>query len=111
MRRSITPSHLLLLACAAAAATTAFAAEPKAIYQGTCIACHGPAARGAIPGVPDLVKTGRLDKPTATLVANILSGVQTPGSPLAMPPKGGMPNLTPADAEGLVTYMRALRGK
>lgn len=87
------------------------AADPKAIYEGTCIACHGPTAHGAIPGVPDLVKTGRLDKPTPTLVENIMKGLQTAGSPLAMPPKGGTPGLTATDAEALVTYMRTLDRK
>ena len=90
---------------------SAAGAEPKEIYQGTCVACHGPAGHGAIPGVPDLVKTGRLAKPTPTLVDSIMKGLQTPGAPLAMPPKGGNPTLTTADAEGLVTYMRTLDTK
>lgn len=89
----------------------AHAADPKAIYQGTCIACHGPATHGAIPGVPDLVKTGRLGKPDAVLVNSIMNGAQTPGASLTMPAKGGYPTLTPADAQALVTYMRALDSK
>lgn len=86
----------------------AHAADPKTLYQGTCIACHGPRGEGAIPGVPNLAKTGRLAKPTAVLVDSIIKGMQTPGSPMAMPPKGGTPTLTPADAEALVLYMRTL---
>lgn len=89
---------------------TAFAAEGKALYEATCIACHGPKAQGAIPGVPDLGKSKRLAQPDAVLVANILDGFQTKGSPLAMPPKGGNPNLTAADAKALVAYMRTLAG-
>lgn len=92
------------------AAQTAVAAEGKALYEATCIACHGPKAQGAIPGVPDLAKGGRLTKPDAELVANILNGFQSKGSPMAMPPKGGNPNLTAADAKALVTYMRTLAG-
>lgn len=105
--------HLVLLLPLVLLGTigVATAAEPKAIYEGTCIACHGPSARGAIPGIPDLVKTGRLAKPMPALVESIMKGMQTAGSPLAMPPKGGNPNLTPVDAEALVTYMRALSTK
>lgn len=92
------------------ASQTAVAAEGKALYEASCIACHGAKARGAIPGVPDLAKGGRLSKPDAELVANILNGFQSKGSPMAMPPKGGNPNLTAADAQALVTYMRTLTG-
>lgn len=92
------------------ASQTAVAAGGKALYEASCIACHGAKARGAIPGVPDLAKGGRLSKPDAELVANILNGFQSKGSPMAMPPKGGNPNLTAADAQALVTYMRILTG-
>lgn len=87
-------------------AFSAHAADPKTIYQGTCVACHGARGEGTIPGVPNLGKSGRLAKPTAVLVESIMKGMQTPGSPMAMPPKGGTPTLTPADAEALVVYMR-----
>jgi mono/diheme cytochrome c family protein len=97
-----------LLLLAALLAPTAHAADPKAIYQGTCIACHGAHAEGAFPGVPNLAKTGRLAKPAATLVDSIMNGMQSPGSPLAMPAKGGTPTLTAADAEALVGYLRTL---
>lgn len=98
----------ILLAAALLVAGTAHAADPKALYQGTCIACHGAHAEGAFPGVPNLAKSGRLAKPTDALVKSIMNGVQTPGSPLAMPAKGGTPTLTPADAEALVGYLRTL---
>lgn len=91
-------------------AQVAPAAEGKALYEATCIACHGAKAQGAIPGVPDLAKGGRLTKADAVLSANILNGFQTKGSPMAMPPKGGNPDLTAADVQALVTYMRALTG-
>ena len=90
--------------------TTALAADGKGLYEATCIACHGAKAQGAIPGVPDLAKGGRLTKPDAELAANIVNGFQSKGSPMAMPPKGGNPDLTAADVQALVTYMRALTG-
>ena len=103
---------LLLIASLLLLDTTqsASAAEGKALYEATCIACHGPKGQGAIPGVPDLAKSGRLSKPDAVLAANILNGFQSKGSPMAMPPKGGNPNLTEDDVKALLTYMRALTG-
>lgn len=86
----------------------ALAADGKALFETTCVACHGAKAQGAIPGVPNLAK--RLAQPDAVLVAHILNGFQTKGSPMAMPPKGGNPNLTATDAKAIVTYLRALTG-
>lgn len=86
------------------------AADGKALYEATCIACHGPKAKGAIPGVPDLAKGGRLSQPDAVLTAHILDGFQSKGSPMAMPPKGGNPKLTAGDVKALLVYMRTLTG-
>lgn len=79
----------------------------KAVYEGTCVACHGADGRGTIPGVPDFTKPGSaLSKPEDHLVANVINGFQTPGSPLAMPPKGGNPGLTEDDVRNVVRYMK-----
>lgn len=101
---------LIVFVFLAGSVQTTTAADGKALYEATCIACHGPRGQGAIPGVPDLAKGGRLTKPDAELAANILNGFQSKGSPMAMPPKGGNPNLTAADIDALVTYMRTLTG-
>ncbi|MFZ5658165.1 MAG: c-type cytochrome [Pseudomonadota bacterium] len=87
---------------------SAFAGEAKALYEATCIACHGAKGQGAIPGVPDLAKNNSLSKSDSELVRNILNGFQTKGSPLAMPPKGGNPKLTEDDAKALVQYLRTM---
>lgn len=89
----------------------AVADDGKMIYQGTCIACHGPEGEGVLPGVPDLTGgSGSLDKPDAVLLDNIIDGFQSPGSPLAMPPKGGDPTLTRKQAEHVLCYMREAFG-
>jgi len=87
---------------------TAVVAEGKALYQATCVACHGPKGNGAIPGVPDLTKGVILAKPDAELTSNIINGFQSKGSPMAMPPKGGNPNLTEKGAKAIVVYLRTL---
>ncbi len=79
----------------------------KVIYQQSCVACHGADGAGAFPGVPDLTEVnGSLAKPDITLIKNITDGYQSPGSPMAMPPKGGSPSLTDDDIKAVLGYMR-----
>lgn len=80
----------------------------KTLYDSTCIACHGPDGKGTLPGVPDLSDPkGRLAQPDSVLEKHILEGFQEPGSPMAMPAKGGNPSLTQQDVANLLIYMRA----
>ena len=61
-----------------------------------------------MPGVPDLTaKNSALKKPVAELVRNTMQGMQSPGSPLAMPPKGGSPDLTEQNIVDAIHYMQA----
>lgn len=105
------------LVCATAlwlAGTAIATAAPDgaALYNQACVACHGPNAKGVIPGVPDLARAGgALSKTDAELTASILNGFQTKGSPMAMPAKGGNPKLTAEDAAALVAYLRTLAKK
>lgn len=86
-------------------------AKGRAVYQGTCIACHGDDGAGTLPGVPDLSdRTGPLSKPDAVLIEHITEGFQSPGSPMAMPPKGGDPNLTEQDIRAVLEYLRSRFG-
>lgn len=100
----------ILIAVAGAALVShgaSVAADGQSIYQGTCVACHGADGKGAIPGVPPLGgKNGRLSKSDAVLMKNMIEGYQSPGSPMAMPPKGGDPSLTEADIAAVLEYMR-----
>ena len=75
------------------------------IFTQTCIACHGADGKGTIPGVPDL--RTRLSQSDEKLLQNIESGIQTPGSPMAMPPKGGNPKLTQGDIKQDLEYLKS----
>lgn len=79
----------------------------QALYNGTCIACHGSDGTGSLPGVPDLTgKTGLLSQDDAVLLGRMTDGFQSPGSSMAMPAKGGNPALTDADLRAVLKYMR-----
>ena len=84
----------------------------KSVYERTCVACHGADGKGTLPGVPPLGGgNGRLAKPDDVLIKNMLEGFQSPGSTLAMPPKGGDPSLTAEDAKAVLDYMRKTFGR
>lgn len=86
-------------------------ATGKAVFSQTCIACHGADGKGAIPGVADLTdKDGSLGKTDSELIRNISDGFQSPGSFMAMPPKGGNPGLTEDDIRAVLTYLRETFG-
>ena len=84
----------------------------KDIYNQTCISCHGVDGSGMFPGVPDLTSSeGPLSKSDDVLLWNITNGLQSPGSPMAMPPRGGNPNLDKTGIESVLGYMRAVFSK
>ena len=79
----------------------------KTIYQQTCIVCHGGNGKGAIPGVPDFTSSNSpLKNSDAVLLDRAIKGYQTPGSPMAMPPRGGNPKLTDNDLKQALGYIR-----
>ncbi len=89
-----------------AAPATASGMSGKEIYEQTCIACHSDDGKGAFAGVPDFTdKDGRLSKPEGELLNNVMGGFQTPGSPMAMPPKGGNTGLNEGDIQNVIKYL------
>ena len=72
----------------------------QAIYNKTCIACHGADGRGVAPSYPDFTqKGGVLSQPDNVLLHNIIHGIGT------MPAKGGYPALTDKDMEASLKYI------
>lgn len=85
--------------------------QGRQLYEQTCAACHGTDASGAMPGVPDLTKRrGALTKTDAELLRSLVKGMQTPGAPLAMPPRGGNPALTDSDLRATLVHLRHITG-
>lgn len=77
------------------------------VYSQTCVACHGDNGKGTVPGAPNFTKTdGPLSQTDETLFKHIKLGFKSPGSPMAMPPKGGNMSLTDADIKAVVDYLR-----
>ncbi|MDP1862550.1 MAG: cytochrome c [Thiobacillus sp.] len=108
----MTCSRLIMLAVMGLAyASQSLAANDLArgteVFNGTCIACHGTDGSGNLPGVPDLTGSkGLLSIQDAVLLKRMADGFQSPGSPMAMPPRGGDPGLTDADLKAVLKYMR-----
>ena len=77
------------------------------IYTQTCIACHGGDGKGTVPGAPNLTdKHGRLSKTDDELMDSLVNGLQSPGSPMAMPAKGGNSELAVGDLKKVLEYLR-----
>lgn len=86
--------------------------DGQAIYNQTCIACHGSNGKGTLPGAPDFTSSdGPLVKSDDVLIKNITYGFQGPGSPMAMPAKGGNTDLSDADIGALLAYIREQFGR
>lgn len=83
------------------------ASHGKAVYEWTCVACHGANGKGALPGMRALGgKKGSLAKPDNVLMKSILEGYRAPAGSVAMPPKGGDASLTEQDAAAVLQYLR-----
>ncbi|HEC13321.1 MAG TPA: c-type cytochrome [Acidiferrobacteraceae bacterium] len=86
--------------------------DGQVTYNKTCIACHGGNGKGTLPGAPDFTNPkGALSKSDAVLIKHITEGFQSPGSPMAMPAKGGNTDLTVEDMRAVLAYLRKQFGK
>jgi cytochrome c5 len=81
------------------AAASGGSAKGKAVFESTCVACHGSGVAGA-PKVGDKAAWApRIKEGIDTLHQAALKGKN------AMPPKGGNPSLSDADVMAAVDYM------
>lgn len=113
---------LLLTACGSGTpAPTPTPTEPagdpvlgKNAYLGTCIACHGPDAKG-VPNLGKDLTTSEFVKGNTNL--EMIDFLKT-GRPAAhelnttgvdMPPKGGNPALSDDDLLNIVAYLRSIQ--
>lgn len=91
--------------------SAASALSGKQVYDESCVACHGANGKGAIHGVPDFTSpSSPLKKSDSILLDHIEHGYQSPGSPMAMPARGGNPKLTNEDLKNALDYIRKTYG-
>ena len=94
-------SALLFSAVLSTAGTTAMAADGKAVYDATCVACHAAGVANA-PKLGDKAAWApRVATGKDSLVKSVVAGKG------AMPPKAGNANLPEADIKAAVDYMLA----
>ena len=89
-------------------------AAGKVAYDKTCVACHGPDAKGVTGLGKDLTTSQFLkDNSDAEMITFVKTG--RPASDPAnttgvdMPPKGGNPAMTDEDIQNIIAYLRSLQ--
>lgn len=87
---------------AATAAKGGDTGKGKAIFESTCVVCHGSGVAGAPKAGDKAAWAPRLKAGMDTLHADAIKGKG------AMPPKGGNPSLSDADVMAAVDYMVGL---
>ena len=96
-----------LLVITFAFSASASAMTGKEVYEKTCVTCHGDDGKGKVPGAANFTDpNGRLTKSDKDLLKHIINGYQTPGSPMAMPARGGNPALTNDELSDALKYIR-----
>ncbi len=97
---------------AAKAAESADALSGSAVFAQTCIACHGSNGKGTVPGAPDFTRSdGPLSQSDETIFQHVKLGFKSPGSAMAMPPKGGNMSLTDNDIKAVIAFLRETFGQ
>jgi c(7)-type cytochrome triheme protein len=103
MKRAV--PWILIVAFLQWAAPDAFAQDqsnPRAIYELSCVGCHGTGVLGA----PKLGDTAQW-APRAKAGIDVLVRSAIAGTDKGMPPKGGRPDLSPIQLRAVIEYMMA----
>jgi mono/diheme cytochrome c family protein len=104
--RIVLASGLIALSALAVEASEGDAEKGKAIYEGTCVFCHGENGKGEIPGTPDFTKaTGVLAQEDAVLIDHIVNGFESENSSMPMPAKGGNEDMDEDDVKNVLAYL------
>ena len=82
-------------------------------YMASCASCHGPRGEGVRAIGPALVETDFMQQSSDDQVLQVIIQGRMPGDPdsvmnMPMPPRGGNPRLTDAQARDIVAYLRSL---
>lgn len=101
MNRATRLAAVAALSGLATAAALASAADGKAVYEQTCVACHGTGVAGAPKYGDKAAWAPRAAQGKAALVASVTKGKG------AMPPKAGNAALTDGDISAAVDYVLA----
>ena len=81
--------------------------KPVELYEQYCMSCHADDASGEMPGVPDLIADKSwMQLPEKELLKRMIDGIQTPGSVMIMPPRGGAVNLSDQELMSIIRYMK-----
>ncbi|MCB9136623.1 MAG: c-type cytochrome [Anaerolineales bacterium] len=86
----------------------------KTKFEGTCVSCHGPDAKG-LPNLGKDLTTSEFFRTTSDLDLVTFVSTGRPTSDPAnttgvdMPPKGGNPALSEQDIKDIISYIRTLQ--
>jgi len=85
------------------------ASHGRNVFATACVACHGPAGLGVAGLGRNLVDSDFVANLSDAEFATFIAIGRPFAQPVAMPPKGGHDELTRADLEDVVTYVRGLQ--
>ncbi|WP_419797097.1 MAG: c-type cytochrome [Terasakiella sp.] len=88
-------------------------ASGQETFDNVCVACHGEDGKGAegMEGVPDFTNAPAVwSKSDAELAQSVINGIEKPGAEVTMPPRAGDDELSDADINAAVAYMRKTFG-